>query len=241
MAAAVFCIPVAAPSAEFVERFDDGTYDTDYWMGGGAISFDSGCCILTNAAWLKLKVPAWQPPLEMRARMVGDGEVTFTVASNYWVKFSLSGSGTSWQASNDPGSRTSSRPLATTNDFQVVYDGSRVQVNAAGILMSPADAPPLPLIGKKIQFNSSTSAKLDEIYVNLVAILPPTLTISRSEDNVILRWPTVPAGFTLESTTDPASDGSWMAVSKVPAVVNGINVLTEPISVLPRYYKLAAP
>ncbi len=233
-------ISVPARSAEFSisEDFDDGTYDTDYWMGGGTISFDSGCCILTNGAWLKLKVASWEPPLEMRATMVGDGEVRFTLASNYWVKFSLTRSGTSWVTPNDA-ARNSTTPGGTTNDFHLVYDGSIVQLNAAGVIMTQTS--PLPLIGKKIEFSSSKSAKLDYISVNLDAHLPPPLTITRSEANVILRWPTVPTGFTLQSTTDPASDGSWVAVSKVPVVVNGTNIITEPISDLPHFYTLAPP
>jgi hypothetical protein len=53
------------------------------------------------------------------------------------------------------------------------------------------------------------------------------LSIERSGGNVILRWPTAAAGFTLESKASLTS-GSWSAVGGSPVIENGFYKLTVP-------------
>jgi uncharacterized repeat protein (TIGR03803 family) len=72
----------------------------------------------------------------------------------------------------------------------------------------------------------------------------PQLTIILSGTNVILTWPTNGddfsyAGFTLQSTTDLVSQAIWTAVSPPPAVVNGQNTVTNPISGTQHFYRLS--
>jgi hypothetical protein len=67
---------------------------------------------------------------------------------------------------------------------------------------------------------------------------PPQLTIIPSVANVILRWPTNAAGFTLQSTTNLVSPAVWNTVSPVPVVVNGQNAVTNPISGAQQFYRL---
>jgi len=62
-----------------------------------------------------------------------------------------------------------------------------------------------------------------------VAVSPPKLTIIPSGSNVILRWPTNYAGFTLQSATNLVSS-VWTTDSSAPVVVNGQNTVTNPIS-----------
>jgi uncharacterized repeat protein (TIGR03803 family) len=70
----------------------------------------------------------------------------------------------------------------------------------------------------------------------------PQLTITPSETNVILTWPTNYAGFdytgyTLESTTNLVS-AVWATNSPAPVVVNGQNVVTNTISGTQQFYRL---
>ena len=68
---------------------------------------------------------------------------------------------------------------------------------------------------------------------------PPQLTINCSAANVILTWPTNAAGFTLQSTTNLASQAVWSANSPAPTIVNGQNAVTNPISGTQKYYRLS--
>ena len=59
---------------------------------------------------------------------------------------------------------------------------------------------------------------------------PPRLTIIPSGANVILTWPTNAAGFTLQSTTNLVPPAVGTTNSPGPVVVNGLNMVTNPIS-----------
>lgn len=65
----------------------------------------------------------------------------------------------------------------------------------------------------------------------------PRLTMSFSAAKVTLTWP-ANSGFTLESTASLVPPVVWTINSLAPAVVNGQNVLTEPISSQQRFYRL---
>ncbi len=238
VAAAGFVLRVPALSAGVFEDFNNGTYDSNWWTITGeeqsAVSFDSGCCNLTNGAGLRLKIDQWQPPVELRTMMIGNGDVLLKVASNCGGSFRAAPSGNYW-STPESGAGPSTWPPGTNYDFRVLYDGSTLELYVGGLRVLWTSALPLDEIG--IEFSSSVYAKLDYIGVNF-APFSPRLTIARSEDNVILMWPTDVTGFSLRSTTDPGLPAPWPPVSKVPVVVNGSNVVAEPMSSLQQFYRL---
>jgi hypothetical protein len=65
----------------------------------------------------------------------------------------------------------------------------------------------------------------------------PLLTITPSQPNVLLSWPTNVTGLTLQSTTNLALP-AWTNVSPGPVVVNGQNTVTGRISGPLLFYKL---
>jgi uncharacterized repeat protein (TIGR03803 family) len=72
----------------------------------------------------------------------------------------------------------------------------------------------------------------------------PQLNILASGTNVILTWPTNVAGFdytgySLESTTNLGSAADWSSVTPRPVVLNGQNVVTNPISGTQIFFRLA--
>jgi uncharacterized repeat protein (TIGR03803 family) len=67
---------------------------------------------------------------------------------------------------------------------------------------------------------------------------PPSLSITRSGANVVLRWPTNSPGFTLKSATNLVSPIVWTTASPAPVVVNGQNTVTNPASGMQKYYRL---
>jgi uncharacterized repeat protein (TIGR03803 family) len=68
---------------------------------------------------------------------------------------------------------------------------------------------------------------------------PPQLTIIRSAENVIVRWPTNAVGFNLQTTTNLVPPAVWITNSPSPAVVNGQNTVTNLISGTQKYYRLS--
>jgi uncharacterized repeat protein (TIGR03803 family) len=68
--------------------------------------------------------------------------------------------------------------------------------------------------------------------------LLPQLTITCSGPNSVLTWPNSATGFTLQSTTNLAAP-VWSTVSATPAVVNGLNTVTNPVSGKQQFFRLS--
>jgi uncharacterized repeat protein (TIGR03803 family) len=75
----------------------------------------------------------------------------------------------------------------------------------------------------------------------LLPIVPPQLTISSVETNVLLAWPTNATGFTLQFTTNLASPTVWNTNSTPPVFINQQNVVTNTISGAQMFYRLSQP
>ena len=75
--------------------------------------------------------------------------------------------------------------------------------------------------------------------LSLGSVSAPQLTITPSEANIILTWPTNAAGFTLQSATNLASPALWATNSPAPVIVNGQNTVTNPISGAQQFYRLS--
>jgi uncharacterized repeat protein (TIGR03803 family) len=65
------------------------------------------------------------------------------------------------------------------------------------------------------------------------------LTIVISGSNAILSWPTNSVGLVLQSTTSLVPSVTWTAVSPGPVVLNGQNIVTNPVSTTQRFYRLS--
>ncbi len=70
-----------------------------------------------------------------------------------------------------------------------------------------------------------------------VAIVP-SLGVLTQGSSIILSWPASAVGFVLESRTNLAPALPWSAVTPAPVVVNGQNVVTNPISTDANFYRL---
>jgi uncharacterized repeat protein (TIGR03803 family) len=68
---------------------------------------------------------------------------------------------------------------------------------------------------------------------------PPQLTIIPSGDNVVLSWPTSAPGFTLQSTVNLGSSAIWATNLPAPVILNGQNVVTNPITGTQQFYRLS--
>ena len=75
--------------------------------------------------------------------------------------------------------------------------------------------------------------------ISLGSVTAPSLGIIRAGANVVLTWPTNAAGFTLQSATNLGSPAIWTTNSTSPAMVNGLNTVTNPIAGPRQFYRLA--
>jgi hypothetical protein len=85
------------------------------------------------------------------------------------------------------------------------------------------------------------SSGLDDFFVaRMVPIQPPSLSIARAGGNIVLSWPTTPAGFALESAV-VAPTNNWSSVSPPPVVSGMWNVVTQSAGGAQRFFRLRAP
>lgn len=75
--------------------------------------------------------------------------------------------------------------------------------------------------------------------LNLSTAAVPALSILAAGDNVILSWPNVPAGFSLQSAPSFQPGTTWTNVPGLPAVVSGQCFVTNPIAGAAAFYRLA--
>ena len=68
----------------------------------------------------------------------------------------------------------------------------------------------------------------------------PVLAITPAGTNVLLKWPSSPGGFKLQTATNLAAP-VWITNSSVPAIVNGQNIVTNPATGTQTFFRLKSP
>lgn len=74
--------------------------------------------------------------------------------------------------------------------------------------------------------------------ISSMTIAGLSLNIQKAGTNVILSWPGIFTNFTLVSSTDIGPTASWNPVQPDPVIVDGQNVVTNPISGAQQFYRL---
>lgn len=82
-------------------------------------------------------------------------------------------------------------------------------------------------------------AEAGTIFRLTIVPAPPQLAIIHSAGKVVLAWPTNAIGFTLQSTATLGSSAGWATNSPAPFVVNGQNLVTNPITGTQQYFRLS--
>lgn len=91
------------------------------------------------------------------------------------------------------------------------------------------------------QWNTGSSGPndtTDNFFISSMTIAGLTLNIQVAGTNAILSWPTNVPGFYLESTSNLKSPANWISNSISPAVVNSLNVVTNPITGQQQFFRL---
>jgi hypothetical protein len=68
----------------------------------------------------------------------------------------------------------------------------------------------------------------------------PELTITRAGTKVVITWPSIFTGFTLQSATNLVSS-AWVTVTPAPVVINDLYTVTNAASVKQTFYRLQGP
>ena len=68
--------------------------------------------------------------------------------------------------------------------------------------------------------------------------LVPSLSLTATNNQVILSWPTWAPNFGLQSTTNLDPLAVWNGVSPLPVIIGGQNIVTNPISGAQMFYRL---
>lgn len=89
--------------------------------------------------------------------------------------------------------------------------------------------------------SASLSGVTNSVTISAGVIAPPTLTIRRSGNNVILSWPDSVAGFVLKSTAAIGPAASWSNFGGTPADSGGMFSQTVPISGATKFFRLTSP
>jgi uncharacterized repeat protein (TIGR03803 family) len=92
------------------------------------------------------------------------------------------------------------------------------------------------LYGTTYQNSNAAGSGSGTVFSISLAVNPPQLTITPSESNVILTWPTT--GFTLQSTTNLISP-VWATNLPAPVIVNGQNTVTNLALGTQQFFRLS--
>ena len=84
----------------------------------------------------------------------------------------------------------------------------------------------------RVQANSGVAQ------ASTIVMAPPFITISLTNDQVVLAWPTNIGNFVLQTTTNLASHTNWNAVTNTPTIIGSSDAVTVPITNTSQFFRL---
>jgi outer membrane protein assembly factor BamB len=123
-------------------------------------------------------------------------------------------------------------PLAITQDGKILVGATD---SLKLIALKGSGSPEANSIWPSARRNLANTASLD------ITVIIPVLGDKRQGANMIFSWSTNATGFTLQSSPNLGASAVWSTVSPLPVVVNGVNVVTNPISGSRMFFRLMHP
>ena len=177
----------------------------------------------------------------------GDNDCAIrTLVFNYFV--------TTWKIGDNLGTTPSPLTAATTGAAGMKFDFTLLSTNTYSLTLTPLSNPsaafshsgtlktnlPINWVNYRLWNGPSTGPNdvADNFEISSLTIAGLTLNIQVAGPNAILSWPTNIPGFKLASTLNLGSGASWSTNFPSPAVVNGQNVVTNPIVNTSQFYRL---
>ncbi len=137
-------------------------------------------------------------------------------------------------------------PAGTNNFFTNGYTFTgAMNIGLTNVILQLADGTLVPLTSTNAAAVGLVLTNGDNVQVNY-GFIPgqcnsclPQLAITSAGTNVVLAWPTNFPVFGLELATNLAAPAGWKTNSRVPVVIGGVNVVTNPASGGARFYRLS--
>jgi len=164
---------------------------------------------------------------------------------------------TDWSISDEDDSTLTSLDLDTSASAGMKFDLTLLSTNTYSLILTPLSNPadaytqtgtlttnlPINYINFRLYWGTSSGLTdtTNNFEISSMAITGPAplmLNIQLMGTNVILSWPTNAVGFNLESTLNLGATAVWNTNSTVPSVINGQNVVTNPIAGTQQFYRL---
>jgi hypothetical protein len=135
-------------------------------------------------------------------------------------------------------------PKGTTNTFTNGMLTGTMNIGLTNVILQLPDGTITPLtsanaVGTGMIATSSNNVNVNYgFFPNECLLCLPQLSIVSAGANTILSWPTNFPLFSLEDATNLAPPMVWKTNSTAPAVISGMNVVTNPISSTRQFYRL---
>ena len=88
---------------------------------------------------------------------------------------------------------------------------------------------------------TDTPAQGTHLWLVAVQSLPPVLQAHVAATNVVISWPLLGTGYTLETTSQLSTNTVWAPVTNVPTLFDAQNTITNALSPGSRFYRLKKP
>jgi len=158
-----------------------------------------------------------------------------------------------WSIIDNDGSTLTSLDSGTTTAAGMKYDLTLTSTNTYLITLTPLSNPsaaysqtgtlttnlPINWVNFRLYLgpNSGPNDPVDDLEISSMTIAGLTLNIQLVGTNAVLSWPSV-TGFTLASSLNLGAGAVWNTNLPSPAVVNGQDVVTNPIAGTRQFYRL---
>ena len=120
------------------------------------------------------------------------------------------------------------------------YGSTAVWATFSGTVVATGTNMTLWLDGRTIGGTAGKVGCFDAVTVTCLGpIVPPLLEFKQQGTDLVFRWPTNYGNYGLIATTNLGAP--WSGVTPSPTVVNGTNVVTNPISGERKFYRLMRP
>ena len=130
-------------------------------------------------------------------------------------------------------------PSAIGNSFTIIDNDGADTVSST--FSGLAEGATLGIGGAQFQISYAGDSGNDVVLTQLTATQRPLLNIAPANvTNVVLWWPTIFTGYTLDVNTNLNSN-VWSVVSLTPVVAGTNNFVTNAASATQQYYRLRMP
>jgi hypothetical protein len=179
------------------------------------------------------------------------GVGTAAIRTQYFDYFT-----TDWSVIDDSGGTATPLDVSTTGSAGMKYDLTLTSTNTYSLTLTPLSNPsdaytqtgmlvmtnlPINYINFRLYWGPNTGSNdpANNLEISSMAIAGLALNIQLAGTNVVLSWPTNASGFNLASSFNLGAGGGWSTNNlPSPVVVNGQNIVTNPITNAQQFYRL---